>query len=497
MKWESLTYLVELHAGGYLPISRTSQLGKQVRKLERIVRRNPGIDETTAARKIGIPPGGSQYRKVKYQFKLALLNGLTWVEKAHGARLKSRRDVVRQAWTGIGAARCGGAAVSEAVGHLAKRHFQRPLEGHHLFVEEAIISGMIAEHAPLRGLSSGRVRRKVDTALEQLDRMEMYLACTEAFHHSAFLMRNESEPTAVITYLDGAFRNELAGLNQAESYLLQFYNRYLRLRRMLAADQIDEAIIHCKASISYFEYYRSIVLGKQIFETFLNYLGRIYLEKNRIREAVEYLRQLPVTEEYSSATRSIRAELAICISLRAGNYELAYEAFSKFCRINELEATTRDHDETSSIYSSYFDLLSSLGRLRSGSKAGRLRIAKLLNSTPLSNQEKDRRNIHLIILRCLKMIRQKDERCLDYGDALRKYAYRHLRNENTIRQLALIKLLATVFDASYSRRFISSKSKKYLNQLSENPPGKYKEHVQSELIPYEVVWSLALECCDD
>ena len=498
MKWESLAYLVELHAGGYLPISKTSQLGKQVRKLERIVRRNPGIDETMAARKIGIPPGGSQYRKVKYHFKLALLNGLTWVEKAHGARLKSRRDVVRQAWTGIGAARCGGAAVSEAVGHLAKRHFQRPLEGHHLFVEEAIISGMIAEHAPLRGLSSGRVRRKVDTALEQLDRMEMYLACVEVYTHSQILSETTSDSLKVADYIQHAFHNQLKGLDKSKSYLLQFYHRYLSVRQLTASGKVEEAIDCCRLATEYFDGRRSSSLGKQCSEIFANNLGRIYLENNRIGDALNYLQQVRPVEDFTAANKSVRVEFELCTQLRAGKYKDAYTAFEKLIDINQQGGNSSDLEESFAIYSGYFSMLSALGELSSYQKTSSLRLARLVNSTPLSSQEKERRNIHLIILRCLEMIRTKNELYLDYGDALRKYAYRHLRGDGLVRQSSLLKLLATIFDAGYSRSFLSQRRiTKYLSLLAQNPIGKFKQHVQVELISYENVWEMVVGICDE
>ena len=253
-------------------------------------------------------------------------------------------------------------------------------------------------------------------------------------------------------------------------------------------------------STSAVAYFRTKKVFKHIGEfSFLQKLGVANYIQGNIQKAIEV---------YSEAQNmkltpgklpwfNIRSHLFIAhLSLK--NYDSAFLYLHEVLSFSSFNSLYESFKETWLIKEAYMQLLIKMGKVTeaddSENKLRPFRINRFLNEVPHYSRDKSGRNIAILIIHVLFLfIQKKDDELQRRLDALGQYSFRYLRNDETLRSNAFIKMLQKLPDANYHPKGIERRVDKFYKRLVETPMNISEDSAETEVIPYEHLWEIVLE----
>lgn len=124
----------------------------------------------------------------------------------------------------------------------------------------------------------------------------------------------------------------------------------------------------------------------------------------------------------------------------------------------------------------------------------KFRTKKFINEFSKSLQDKSGNNIVLITLMILFLLLDEDyNSIIDKIDALKIYAHRHLRRDETYRSNCFIKMILQLEKGGFHPVAVQRKAEPYYKKLLAVPLHKAKQDHDLEIIPFETLWSFILE----
>jgi hypothetical protein len=82
-------------------------------------------------------------------------------------------------------------------------------------------------------------------------------------------------------------------------------------------------------------------------------------------------------------------------------------------------------------------------------------------------------------------------------EALKAYAYRYLRRDDTFRSNCFIKMLLQLPKNNFHRAAVLRKADKYWQKLQSVPINQANQGSDMEIIPYETLWRFVVDSLDD
>lgn len=155
--------------------------------------------------------------------------------------------------------------------------------------------------------------------------------------------------------------------------------------------------------------------------------------------------------------------------------------------------------ERLNIYKCYLLFLMSCGQIKGDIKKRQsIAIGKILNEIPIYSKDKRGINIPILIVQFLMLLTKRDLDGLQNRlNALNQYAWRYLKNDNTLRSNCFIKMLGCMIKADLHKNATIRTAKKYYLKLLANPARNYLNSHFIEVIPYENQWDLILSLLDN
>ncbi len=229
-----------------------------------------------------------------------------------------------------------------------------------------------------------------------------------------------------------------------------------------------------------FFYFQKIICHAQLKE---------YEEGKRVAEA--YL----IFDEPGSFNWFKNRQLAVFFSFHSGDYEEALRVFEQASSHPSFKHLDPVNAESWKISEAYLLYLLYVGRVSSNSeKAFSFRIAKFLNEVPIFSKDKKGMNIPILIVQILFTIaQQRYDLAIMRMDSIEKYCARYLRKDDTYRSNLFIKMLLCIPQAGFHRVAVSRRAAKYWDLLLKHPLEYANQGHQIEVIPYEVLWEMALD----
>jgi hypothetical protein len=121
-------------------------------------------------------------------------------------------------------------------------------------------------------------------------------------------------------------------------------------------------------------------------------------------------------------------------------------------------------------------------------------MGKFINEISLFSKDKGGMNISILIIQILYAIAEKDyTKSSDRIDGIAKYCSRYLKDDSTFRSNTFIKMLLQIPQANFHREASTRKTEKLFKQLQTVPLASANQAHEIEIIPYEVLWEMALE----
>jgi tetratricopeptide (TPR) repeat protein len=150
------------------------------------------------------------------------------------------------------------------------------------------------------------------------------------------------------------------------------------------------------------------------------------------------------------------------------------------------------------IRSAYIHFLAKIGYVdleRTGKKrVPNFRLGKFLNEVPTFSKDKRGLNIAIIIGQIVILLADnKRDQLYDKIEALSKYSYRHLHNDNSLRSNCMIRMILALVKADYNPIRGSRYAEKYVERLYTTQMNFNEYSTDIEIIPYEHLWDILLE----
>ena len=103
-------------------------------------------------------------------------------------------------------------------------------------------------------------------------------------------------------------------------------------------------------------------------------------------------------------------------------------------------------------------------------------------------------NIAIIAIKFLYLLSEKRySQILDEVEATEQYCYRYLGGKNTVRSFNFVKMLLQIPLGQFDVEVIEKRTVRYRKNLVDNPLQIANQTHEIEIIPYEILWDMALE----
>lgn len=187
-------------------------------------------------------------------------------------------------------------------------------------------------------------------------------------------------------------------------------------------------------------------------------------------------------------------EYHVLVLLYCKKYEEAIELFFKVFKKKGYDDLIIHHQERWRLLEAYIQFLLEVdSSLYTGKKVA-FSIAKYVNDLPRFSKDKRAMNIPILIAQMLFMItRKKYSAAIDRIEALEKYNFRYLKNNDTYRSNCFIKALLEIPKKGFHRIAVERSAKKYVEKLVSSEIKLINQPFEIEIIPYEDLWNILIE----
>jgi hypothetical protein len=190
-------------------------------------------------------------------------------------------------------------------------------------------------------------------------------------------------------------------------------------------------------------------------------------------------------------------ELFFLLAVRTGHWKEAYHLYEKVVNYPRFDEKPVQVVEMWRIFQAYVFYLIKVGKIPEtvlSERSKKFKMGKFINDISLFSKDKGGMNISVLIVQILYAIAEKDyKKSSDRIEAIEKYCSRYLKDDATFRSNCFIKMLLQIPQANFHREASSRKAKRLYDQLQTVPLEAASQAHEIEIIPYEVLWEMALE----
>lgn len=276
------------------------------------------------------------------------------------------------------------------------------------------------------------------------------------------------------------------------TYKLQMYGYMIGLMRFTSDNDHARALEACDEAIQFFrsrEYEPRVPL--QIFY-YQRLICNIQLRQFEAgQESVNYC--LGVMQEGTFNWFKFR-ELYLQLSLHSSAFEQSTDILYDTLEHPRFEFLPDNVKEIWRIYEAFVHYLILAGKAPARAGVGKFKLAKFDSDLRIFSRDKSGINIAVIVVKFLHWLQErKFSQILDIVEATEQYCYRHLRGENSVRSYCFIKMLLHIPTSGFDADLSVSKAAKHLQKLRETPLQLANQTHEIEVIPYELLWEIAIE----
>ncbi|MEO5907528.1 MAG: hypothetical protein ABIQ11_12430, partial [Saprospiraceae bacterium] len=125
------------------------------------------------------------------------------------------------------------------------------------------------------------------------------------------------------------------------------------------------------------------------------------------------------------------------------------------------------------------------------------KLYKFLNTIPTFSKDKRGLNVTILLMHIGFLLLRKDYNgIIDRVDSLKHYAYRHLRRDDTFRSNCMIKMVIQMTKADFHPIRTARYTEDLLAKLKEVNLAGSGKNIETEIIPYEVLWDIMMKTCE-
>jgi hypothetical protein len=290
----------------------------------------------------------------------------------------------------------------------------------------------------------------------------------------------------------GDYFDEMAPfLERYSSFRLHLYGHLIGLMRFTTVNDYAAALPYCSEVIRFF---RSKPYEARVPLQIFYYQKLIcHIQLRQFEEGAE-VAQYCLGIMYEGTFNWFKyLELYLQLSFHTEQFEKGAEILYQALEHPRFRFLPEHAKETWRIYEAYTHYLMSAGKI-SGMEKRKFKLTKFINETPILSKDKGGMNIAILTIRFMHLLQEKKlTKLLDETEAVKQYCYRHLGGKNTIRSNHFFRMLMQIPLGRFDVEKVEARVKSHLLVLDENPLQVANQTHEIELIPYEILWKIAME----
>jgi len=450
-------------------------------------------DEEAAKTLLDATPKDKTYRRLKNKLKEELLNGLFFVDTSHG----SYTDLQK--------------AYYECYKDWATVKLLKIQSSPTIFLEVSerlILKALKYEFTDLvfdvsrwlKNEFSGRIGDKKkylyykELANEYSKILQLEFKTENGYNDLILLFARSKSSNPEIFLLAQPLFNEIKEyLGNIDSYRFNLYGYLIGVYMYMSKHDYQSTITICEEALYYFD--NRAYNHRIAKQAFLNQLTVCCTQLKLFQKGKAFaLRSIDLAQEGKSDWHRAQESYLILL-LHQGKYSKAYEVFQTARKHKSYKFLIDLTKERWQIYEAYIALLHEMNQVGEGAVPNKkFKVSKFLNEVPTYLKDKRGYNIPIIIVQFLFLVqRKKYDEALQRIETLEKYGSRYLKKNDTFRTSCFIKMLSQFPKQGYQRKAIQENTNELLEKLSKVSLEIADQANEIEVIPYEMLWELALE----
>ncbi len=343
--------------------------------------------------------------------------------------------------------------------------------------------------------------RKYSTLVNK--NLGLYTAELQAEEYYTELMVNYVNSSATkedLIDISNEFSQKLKQLiSNHESYQLYFVAYLVFILRYQVINDYKNILRVCKEALLYFESKKHLASKGAILHYSLK-MTSAYIQLKEYRNAESVAQKCLGYVSEGITNWYISLDYNILLYFHSKSYQKAYEIYQTAINHPSFSQQYQYIAERWKIHEAFIYYLIIKGLINSKEKnqVKKFRIKKFLNEVPTYSKDKRGNNITILILHILFLLQQKKYgEIIDRVESLKTYAHRYLRQDDTFRSNCFIKMLLQLPAASFHKKGVIRKAKKYWDKLLSVPLEEANQSSELEFIPYESLWEFVLDSLDN
>ena len=271
--------------------------------------------------------------------------------------------------------------------------------------------------------------------------------------------------------------------------------------RYLAVADYENALQINKLALSFFD--ENPHLGaKPVVGGFQLQTVACFLQLGNYEQASLFAEKTLKNYEEGTINWYLTMDYYFLTACHSGSYQEAYSIFREAFEHKGFKHLLPVTSEPWHIYQTYIQYFIATGRAQPTPddpyKWNKFKLAKLLNEVPTFSQDKQGLNISILVIQILFWLHQRDySAVIDRTDALKAYAHRYLREDETYRSNCFIKILETLSSTDFHKLAVLRKAQKYYDLMRARSMDIAKPNAEIEIVPYETLWEFLMQDLDE
>ena len=279
-------------------------------------------------------------------------------------------------------------------------------------------------------------------------------------------------------------------LQKFDSYRVQLYGRLIGLWNHNVIGNFEAALMDSEDAIRFFKtkpYEARGALQIFYYEKLTSHIQLQQFEDGR--KVADQIQQYLKAGTFNWFKVQ---ELFVILSMHTKEYSLAAEAIFKVLHHTGFQFLPENNKEVWKVYEAYVYLLICAQEVPKPTKFA-FKLSKFANETPLLSKEKSGMNVAIKVVRLLILIAErKYAQVFEETESLEQYCYRYLKEEQTQRSFLFLKMLLQIPAGQFDRLEVEKRVRKYVDRLIEIPVKVGGKSYETEIIPYENLWGIAI-----
>ncbi|MDX1943685.1 MAG: hypothetical protein SFU99_24170 [Saprospiraceae bacterium] len=286
-------------------------------------------------------------------------------------------------------------------------------------------------------------------------------------------------------------------LKEFDSYRLHLYSRLIQMTIYSSVNDYENTLKVCQEAIAFFE--KKEYTANAPLQIFYYQILVDLITLKEFEKGIHIAQKLEAYIEVGTFNWFKYQELFFLLSAHTQRFEQAFNVFQRVFSNKKFQLLPGHVAETWKIFEAYLYYLVKTQAIKEVDEHSmKFKLGKFLNEIPLFSKDKSGMNIAILTIQILFSLLEKEHgTAAEQIEGIKKYCSRHLAKGHTRRSYYFIKMLLQIPQNYFNQQAVLRKSEPILEKLRAIPLELSNQSLEVEVIPYEILWDLALHTLDN